>query len=290
MKKMPSMIVSLLCALALLFSVEIGQAQTYYTNGSFDLAGATCRFATGVDAEQTFPYWQARVDNDGKVYKLTVANNAIDELYVDGEKIPVSQIPDFQSFIAPFIQSIIQKVDIDRRQAELEGQLARLDQYQRTVVTKRLAEIDGLMKNLDQEASTSDRQISVDANGQTDGARKRCKLKHEKDMLSDENEELNEKREILLRYRNELSRKENGISEDDLAQRGKVMQAILLDLKKENLVLNTRGLSFKLSNVELVVNGKKADAAIHQRLCAKYIPSVRGETGFMYHWKIRQAK
>lgn len=288
---MPSMIVSLLCAAALLCVVQTGQTQALYTSGVFDVDGATCRFATGVDAEQTFPYWQVCLDNTGKVYKLTVANNAISELYVDSEKIPASQIPDFQSFIAPYIQAVTQKVDADRRQAEIDAQLARIDSYQYTVLAKRLDEIDGLLQNLNRELLKAD----ADSNSQPFDTRetlshKRCKLTHEKDMLSSEIEELNDKREILTRHRDELTKRENLISEADMVQRGKVMQAIIADLKKENLVLNTRGLSFKLSNVELVVNGKKVAADLHQKFCAKYVPSVAGETGFMYHWKIRPAK
>ena len=36
--------------------------------------------------------------------------------------------------------------------------------------------------------------------------------------------------------------------------------------------------------------GKKVAADLHRKFCAKYVPSVVGETGFMYHWKIRPTK
>lgn len=288
MKKMPLFFATLFCLTAsVAFIPSASQAQSLYASGMFDTDGATCRFAGGSEAEAFFPYWQTCVDEAGKVYKLTVANGGIDELFVDGEKIPAAQIRDFQSFVGPCVMSLTEKSDLQRREGELSAQLSSLDKYQRQV-EDRIKELETGITQLDLALSAAQ---SANFDTRESLSRKRTKLVHEKAMLSDENEDLIEKRTILLRHRSELSRKSERLTTKDNEQRAQILEAIIADLKKEGLVSNARGLSYKLSNVELVVNGKRADAAMHRKFVQKYIPVVpSGETGFMYRWRIRPSK
>lgn len=292
MKRYPVFFALYLCLMAPFFFPVVAQAQSMCATGIFDRDGATCRFTTGKDAEQHLSDWQVFVGDNGHVYKLIMEQGDVRELYVDGEKIPATQIADFQSFIAPTLKSLLQKKALEKRKADIRAEELGFNSYKLEIEARQIAieaaqdALETKRTRLEQTASTD---VPVSEEQRIDVRREALKLSREQAMLAEEYDAIDQKREVLARHWEDCSVQCDQISEVETAQRAQVLESLIADLKKADVVSNTRALSFKLSGSELVVNGKTMPERLHRTLAAKYLPVLEaGDAGFMYRWKTKQ--
>ena len=87
-----------------------------------------------------------------------------------------------------------------------------------------------------------------------------------------------------------LSNKQESFSEemeanDLMDEMDKVLHQISTDLKALGVIKNSTNLSFKLSNSELIVNGKKVSPEVLNLLKSRYLVEMEGNFGIVYHWK-----
>ena len=115
------------------------------------------------------------------------------------------------------------------------------------------------------------------------------RVQRQKERIQNEKEEQRSKKpggeqyENERKLRTELFKNKDSLRRSDLARSkfdqrapkknrsNEEVRQIIGDLSGQNLVSDEENLSFKLNNRELVVNGKKQPAEIHQKLKEKYI-------------------
>jgi beta-lactamase regulating signal transducer with metallopeptidase domain len=193
-------------------------------------------------------------DDAGKHYRIKRMNGQITELLVDGTAIPQDQYSEYDE--------VIRQIDATQRQRILK----RKEDYQ-------LRKADAVAKRkegLDKRAATR---------------KEEQKERTEKMKLRNELAKKDHLRRIedrkLLEKKNELKRTEFNRKRAEVVQKQKLFRQerksndevsqIISDLNNRKLASDADNLSFSLSNKELIVNGTKQPAEIHQQFKEKYI-------------------
>ncbi len=240
--------------------------------GEFSDKQATGIYVKGDNEKTVDLNWSVFVGNDGKVYKVSIVDHKITTLVIDGQQIPSENIPQFASATKPFLDYLLMQEEIDRLEKDIDANEEDIDRQEH--------EIDKISDRLDK---THEKLDQLEENRSVDLSAEKENISKLQERTSELRQSISVQREKFLSEREKVSSKREKI--DNLDELDKVFSKIISDLKAEGIVKNEKNLSFKLSNRQLIVNGKIQSDEIFQKLKAKYVIESSYESGFLYRWK-----
>lgn len=247
------------------------ESESIMMTGQFSEKQATGIYVKGAD-ENINLNWSVFLGNDGKVYKINVTESKITQLFVDGEKVPNENISNYAAETKPFLDNLAIQAEIEKLEKEIDAKAEDIDQ-QTNEIDKISNRIDKATEKIDDWQQNRSVDLSVERGNLS-------KLRAKNSELRDS---ISAKRDALSLQRDKLSEKRDSL--DTMKELDRVLNKIISDLKAEGIIKNSNKLSFKLSNREFIVNGKRLSAEIHQKLKAKYVIETAFEAGFLYRWK-----
>ncbi|MCE6987754.1 M56 family metallopeptidase [Dyadobacter sp. CY323] len=206
------------------------------------------------------------VHMDGKAYDIVQKNGSIIDLNIDGKQIPESEIASHQAEI----DKIIQVVKVEHEKAEVER--GKADERRKEAEVYR-NEADKMRKEAEVHRNEAD------------------KMRGEADKRRAEADEMRKSAEahrvIADKHREEAEQMRKGAEKERQAYE-KMQNDLINDLKEAGIITGTTNLSYRLTQDELVVNGQKVSAALHQKIKARYIQdravemvyNYKGRTGY----------
>jgi bla regulator protein blaR1 len=216
--------------------------------------------------------WCVFVGENGQVYKLLLTDKKVLNLHIDGQKIEDNQIEKHSAEFSPFLTRYLRSREIENETRELEF---KMKPFERKIqaLDQEISKLDKAEEKLEKAMEKNSASFAEDRKSIRAQQKRISEMQrgHEKEleMLSDQQEKLSNEQESL------------GLDQEI----DKLLLRISEDLKSVGLIKTTTNLSFKLSNLELVVNGKKISAETYQKLKVKYVFDFSDESGFLYHWK-----
>lgn len=212
------------------------------------------------------------IASNGKVYKLSLTDKNVGELFIDGQKIAPADIEKHSAEYRPFVEKVLRSAEIEKELNELERKTNPLE--------RRNAALDEEIEKLEAKLEEIEKKIEKGANGFTDN---RDNLQAQIDRLSEMQDELDGQIDELDQKRDPLDEEQDALGLYNEME--KVLDQITADLKSLGVAKNTANLSYKLSNRELIVNGQKVSAEVFELLKTRYLFETATESGYLLHWK-----
>lgn len=212
--------------------------------------------------------WCVFIGENGRVYKMSLVDRSVRDLVIDGKRVDDSLIWKRTAEFKPYLEKYW-------RVRELEQESARLDRQMRPIELK-IQAISQEMEKLDRLEQRLDRA----ATGFTDD---RKSLSAARRRIADAERGFSRELNDFARQQDRIGKEHESV--DLIGDLDKVLKQIGTDLQSLGAVNTTKNLSFKLSNVEMIVNGKNVSPEIFDLLKARYIVAETGEAGFVYRWK-----
>lgn len=277
MKKMTLSFISVFAVLFFVLSFNVSQAQIMPANdiymfGTIENDKRMSGYFGKNQRDFNNKNWCVFIGANGKVYKLTLIDKNIRDLYIDGQKIADGEIWKHTAEYKPFLLKFWRNEEIEDESKELERQIKPLD--------RKIEAINKEIEKLDREEEKLEKDLK---NNSTSFADNRKSINAQQKRLSAIEKELSEKIENLSKQQEKLSNEQESLNLMD--EVNKVLFQIGTDLKSLGVIKNSNNLSFKLSNVELIVNGKRISPDVFDLLKARYIVELNGESGFIYRLK-----
>lgn len=216
--------------------------------------------------------WCVFIGANGKVYKITLIERNIHELFIDGKKITDSEIWKHNAEYKTFLQKFWRNEDLRIQSRDLEQKMRPLER-KIEAISKEIEALDQKEEKLSKEFERN--SINFAENKKTIRAQQK-RLNEIQSNLDQQIEELSDEQEKVSNEQESL----NLMSETE-----KILQQISEDLQSLGVIKSSKNLSFKLSNIELILNGKKVTKDVFDLLKTKYIVELKSETGFLYRWK-----
>lgn len=212
--------------------------------------------------------WCVFVGASGSVYKMSMIDRSVHELFINGKRVDDSLIWKHTAEFKPYLEKYWRVQDLEKESADLDRQMMPIE-VKIEAVSKEMQKLDKIEERLDRGASgfADDRKSLSDA-------RRR---------ISSTERELSRELEVFARQQDAIGKQHESLNlMEDL---DRVLKQIATDLQSLGVVKSTANISFKLSNVELIVNGERISPEAYDLLKAKYIIAEGGESGFLYRWK-----
>ncbi len=264
----------------LLWQNNVSEAQTR-KDDQFFMAGSiendrkmTGFYSKNANAAQN-KNWCVFIGENGKVYKIWLIDKNIHSLHIDGIKIADDQIWKHTAEYKPYLEKMWRINELEEESAEIDDQIRPIDQ--------KIAALDKEMEKLDKkDEEIEKKKEQIDKNSLNfDDTRKNIDAQRRK--LSKMIEERSKEIEILSKKQGSLVKEIESLNL--MSEMDKIFRQITIDLKSLGVIKNSANLSFKLSNSELIVNGKKVSTEVYDLLKARYIVEMDGNFGFVYQWK-----
>jgi hypothetical protein len=271
MKKYCSSLILAIITVAGFINAAAQSTDSLMMTGEFSEKQATGIYVKGSD-ENLKENWSVFLGNDEKVYKIKLVEHKIAELYIDGGKITNESVSRYSAVTKPFLDNLAIREELENLEKEIDDKEEVIDQESN--------EIDEMSDKIDK---AQDKLNDLEENRQVNLSAERDNLSKLRDKTSKLRDSLSAKRDALSAKRNALSEKRDKI--DNIDEPDKVLNKIIGDLKAEGIIQSSKNVSFKLSNREFIVNGKRQPAEVHQKMKAKYVIETLYEAGFLYRWK-----
>ena len=213
---------------------------------------------------------------DGHQYKIKMLNDEVTELIVDDKLVPKENYPQYEALI----NKIRDQIKKDRAQAEEDRKQAMKDREQATK-DRAQAEKDRKQAEVDRKQAVKDREEAL---------KNKDKAKLDIEQAEKDREQANKDREQAMKDRKQAERdreqaekdRQQAVLDREQAKKDriqaeedrKLIQGLLTDLVKENIVANEKEVfSLVLTEKELLVNGKKQADEIQAKLKSRYLKS-----------------
>jgi DNA repair exonuclease SbcCD ATPase subunit len=211
-----------------------------------------------------------------KEYKATLVNDRLTELSVEGEKVAPADWSKYNDAIA----AIKEQIAKNREQEKKNREQARLNEIQagKNQEQARLNEIQE-KKNEEQVARNreQDRLNEIQAQRNQEQAARN----QEQAVRNKEQEEKNQEQAVKNQEqarRNEIQAKKN---EEQAKENERFIKEITADLVADKIIPNADGLKdLTFNSDEMIVNGIKMSADVHQKYEQKYSGFVKGSFSF----------
>lgn len=227
------------------------------------------------------------VTRNNKHYEMVQRNGKIISLFIDDQEIAESDYSKYQ----PEIDKILADIKVQHERAEKEREKAeemrkQADEHRREA-DKHREEAHALRLEAEKNREHAS-DLRVNANKNRDEAEKlRLEADKHRKSAEDMRKQADKMREEADQHRKEAE-VHRAHAEKDREAYVKIQEGIINELSSAGLVKDKENLSYKLSNDELIVNGAKQSADLHQKLKAKYLKDL-GDKKFelMYNYRNR---
>ncbi|SKB74178.1 M56 family metallopeptidase [Dyadobacter psychrophilus] len=225
-----------------------------------------------------------RINSNGKDYDVVQIEGKTALLRIDGKEIPKEQYGDYKKEIDAVMKDIVknhEEAEVHRKEANkmrAEADIMRKDAEKRRQETFVHQEHAALYKARAEEyrkAADVYKKESAEYRKQSEGFEKQAKVVYadaEKQRAYGEQQKLyaEAQRNRADNYR-EIADDERAEAETERKNYEQLQESVIKDLLESGVVSSRKDLSFKLGKSELIVNGVKQPAALHQKLKEKYM-------------------
>lgn len=204
---------------------------------------------------------------NGKVYKISVDNNRLTGLMVDGVQVPQDQLPSRYAEVNTIFRQMEgdaeaelsrRKMEMDRNVRQIELNRQKAEQTQKKIETDHEIQMEKLKRK---EAELERRKMELDREAQrNDAGQRRVEVRepvNAREPLSVQSSRLSPAAPLAPIAPVEVN---NSLTDN-----------ILEDMKKDGLITQKDELSFRLNQDEFVVNDKRQPANVLKRYKEKYV-------------------
>ena len=215
------------------------------------------------------------VTRNNKQYEIVKRNGKIISLFIDNQEIAESDYARHQPEIDKIMEEIKVQHDLaekQREQAEVQRKQAGI---QRELAEKQREEAQEMRKMAEEQRREAEKMREA-----ADGMRKQAeqmRLDAEKQRAHATEQRAQAE---VQRHKAEEMRK---VAEKEREAYNKMQDEVIEELSNAGLVKDKDDLSFKLGDDELIVNGVKQPADLHQKLKSKYLKTEGGKKSEMYY-------
>ena len=214
-----------------------------------EIKGFTSITSKSTDDGKTNTYELNAIDTKGKKYTFKKLDGQIRELKINGSTIPEKDYNKYSEVIEQLEGARMEQKEIEQKKMK-EAQLA--NENKEVQLRKKLE----IMK----EAQDRQQEVMLKNIEVLEQQRKQQEIEYQK-QIEQSNIKIQEaQKQIELANNIQVTNNSNG-----------EIPSIISDLYQNKVITSEDPLSFTLNNNELVVNGKKQPAELHQKLKVKYI-------------------
>jgi len=194
-----------------------------------------------------------RFTEDGRKYRIRLKGTTVDEMEIDGEKIPKSEFAKYDVLV----KRVIKQIEEHRIEAEKHRKEAAIHREEAAKYRAEAEEHRKVAQKHREEAESHRRDAD----------------EHRKDVEK-HRAEAERHREEAKKHREdaEKHRKEAEVHRKEAEEHRKLMEAMLNEIVEEKIVRSRDEIKeIVLSPEEFTVNGKKQSSELHQRFKKKYL-------------------
>ncbi|SEJ20054.1 BlaR1 peptidase M56 [Dyadobacter sp. SG02] len=248
------------------------------------------------------------VTRNNKQYEIVKRNGRIISLFIDDQEIAGSDYAKYQ----PEIDKIMEEIKVQHELAEKQREQAEIQrkqaEKQRELAEKQREEAQEMRKMAEEQRRDAEKQrelasamrldaekqrehaeqLRLNTNANRDQAAKmRLDAEKQREAAEDMRKEADKMRLDAEKQRKEAevqrghaevqrekAEEQRKIAEKEREAYIKIQDGVIEELTREGIVKDKDNLSYKLSDEELVVNGAKQSADLHQKLKAKYLKEL----------------
>jgi bla regulator protein BlaR1 len=201
-------------------------------------------------------------DNNGKKYSIRKVDGEVTDFSVDGKKIPKGDYSKYDDVLSN-IDGVMRS-----RNRQMEKQHMADDERRNAEMHERLSEMVRRQEKMQegQQRMLEKRQLELSQRSEERMREQQTKLNRQERLLM--NETIRQDSIQTRQMKEHLFKMSNSLKAQSTRDE---IHGIISELSQANLIPDKANLSFTLNNDELIVNGKKASAEIHQQLKEKYI-------------------
>ncbi|TLV02688.1 M56 family metallopeptidase [Dyadobacter luticola] len=221
------------------------------------------------------------VNVDGKQYDFIQQNGKTTALSIDGKTIPENEIASHSDEI----EKIMQKVKVAQEQAELDRRNAEKSRDEAQAMRK---QADEVRLQAEEQRILAERKRAEAEVGRQMANQNRVQAEKMREQANVMRVDAENQRGVAekVRAEAEVSRKKAEeyriIADQERKEYEKKQDGLIDDLFGAGIIKGISNLSYKLSDDELIVNGTKQPAALHEKMKSKYLTEKGSEMVYKY--------
>ncbi len=232
------------------------------------------------------------VTRNNKQYEIVRRNGKIISLWVDDKEIAESDYAKYQPEIDKIMEEVKAQHEIAEKQREEAQEMRKIAEGQRREAEKQSGQASIMRQDAEKQREHAN-QMRLNANANREEADKmRVEAGKQREAAEDMRKQADQMRQMAEKQREaaegmrEKAEEQRKVAEKEREAYIRIQDGIIDELTREGLVKDRDDLSYKLSDEELIVNGTKQSADLHQKLKSKYVKEL-GDRKFelMYNYR-----
>ncbi len=213
---------------------------------------------------------------DNKVYKATLVNDKMTELYVDGEKIPAADWGKYEDLTA----AIKNQIARNREQEKKNREQARLNEIQ-AGKNREQARLNEIQEEKNEEQSKRNQQQDRLNEIQAERNQEQATRNQQQARLNEVQEEKNRTQATKNQEQARLNQIQAQKNEERAEANERFIKEITADLVADKIIPDGNSLKeLRFNSDEMIVNGVKQSAETRQKYAKKYSGFVKGSFSF----------